>query len=84
MHRSVVLGAIVLTILATPAVSQGRFGSEAAQKAADRVEREAIRQAEHPQPAPPAAGAPTQDTPAGPPAKPAPAAEPAPAAAPAQ
>jgi hypothetical protein len=32
MNRSVALGAIVLIALATPAVSQGRFGSEAAQK----------------------------------------------------
>ena len=32
-----------------PVFAQGRFGSEAAQRAADREEREAIRRAEHPE-----------------------------------
>jgi|GEM_PF-5545541 len=34
---------------ATPVFAQGRFGNEAQQRAADRIEREAIRRAEHPE-----------------------------------
>jgi hypothetical protein len=36
-------------VSAAPAFAQGRFATEAAQRAADREEREAIRRAEHPE-----------------------------------
>jgi len=51
MNRLITLVAIASLALAgaTPAFAQGRFGSEAAQRAADREEREAIRRAEHPE-----------------------------------
>jgi len=77
MNRSATLGVIALIALATPALSQGRFGSEAAEKAADRMEREAIRRAEHPELNQPVAVKAAQTTP------PEAAAEPAPVAGPA-
>lgn len=51
MNGLITLVAIASLALAgvTPAFAQGRFGSEAAQRAADREEREAIRRAEHPE-----------------------------------
>jgi len=92
MNRSVALAALasIAVVTATPALSQGRFGSETAQKAADRIEREAIRKAEHPELYPPAAGQPAQaaasqaPVEAAPPSEPAAVTEPAPAAAAAQ
>jgi len=75
MDRSVALGAVALLALATPALSQGRFGRESAEKAAARAENEAIRRAEHPEQNQPVA--PAQPTPPEAPAEPAPAAEPA-------
>ena len=98
MNRSVALAAIALIGLATPALSQGRFGDEAAQRAAARTEREAIRRAEHRELYQPVAGQPAQATARAAVPPPAPAAEPetapvpetetetvpAPAAAPAQ
>ena len=51
MNRLITLMAVALLAVAsaTPAFAQGRFGSEAAQRQADREEREAIRRAEHPE-----------------------------------
>ena len=51
MNRIVTIIAIasIAFATATPAFAQGRFGNEATQRAADRIEREAIRRAEHPE-----------------------------------
>ena len=51
MNRLISLAVIasIAVATATPGFAQGRFGSEAAQRAADREEREAIRRAEHPE-----------------------------------
>ena len=51
MNRLITLMAVASLAVAsaTPAFAQGRFGSEAAQRQADREEREAIRRAEHPE-----------------------------------
>ena len=51
MNRLVSLAAAILAAMltATPAVAQGRFGHEAQERAADRIERESIRRAEHPE-----------------------------------
>lgn len=51
MNRLITLAAIasIAFTAATPAFAQGRFGAEAAQRAADREMREAIRRAEHPE-----------------------------------
>jgi hypothetical protein len=87
MNRSVALAAAasITLVTATPAFSQGRFGDEAAQRAADRVERQVIRRAEHPEPRQPAAVEPAQATAPAPEhvpaAEPVPVTEPAPAGA---
>ncbi|MBC8038852.1 MAG: hypothetical protein H7X89_16735 [Rhizobiales bacterium] len=81
MNRLVALAAIAsITFTTTTAtLAQGRFGSEAKQRTADREEREAIRRAEHPELYEAAAGKPSESaTQAAPAAEPA--AEPAPAA----
>jgi hypothetical protein len=51
MNRLVTFVAIasIAFTAATPAFAQGRFGAEAAQRAADREYREAVRRAEHPE-----------------------------------
>jgi hypothetical protein len=86
MNRFVALAAIAFVAFITPALSQGRFGDEAAQRTAARLEREAIRRAEHPELYPPVPGQPAQTTPraATPEPAPAPVTEPAPAEAAAQ
>ena len=84
MNRLVALAAIAFIAFTTPALSQGRFGDEAAQRTAARLEREAIRRAEHPEHNQPAAVKTAQPTPPGAPAEPAPAAEPGTVPAPAK
>ena len=51
MNRLITLVAIaaVAFAAATPAVAQGRYGAEAAERKADREYREAVRRAEHPE-----------------------------------
>jgi hypothetical protein len=51
MNRIVTIIAVasITFSAATPAFAQNRFANEAAQRAADREEREAIRRAEHPE-----------------------------------
>lgn len=51
MYRSITLAAMASIALAaaTPALAQGRYGAEAAERKADREYREAIRRAEHPE-----------------------------------
>ena len=68
MERIVTVIAIASIVFAAPAFAQGRFGSEAKERAADREYREAVRRAEHPElyekPDTKTAEAPAQETPA--------------------
>lgn len=51
MNRLITLVAVASLAFAsaTPAFAQGRFGTEAKERAADREYREAVRRAEHPE-----------------------------------
>jgi len=51
MNRLITLVAIasVAFAAATPALAQGRYGAEAAERRADREYRDAVRRAEHPE-----------------------------------
>jgi hypothetical protein len=84
MKRLLTISTIAAIAFAIPAFAQGRFGAEAKEKEANRIEREAIRRAEHPEQFQAANSAPAAKQEAAPAPEPAPATpEPAPAPQPA-